>query len=272
MRAGCLLSVVVLALLACTTQDTGEREQPRNDNRSSEPSPSEPPVPAPTPKPPVPAPPAPPTDLATIAAAAAGPGLSVGPPPKFAAPALGTARASHAGATVVAHAHLPESENFDTTSALQIRVEFAALPDEAHGLNYLGGGGNNSCDELRPELQEIAILDDGRWIVDAQMACRSGEDYFSATNDHSLLLIDPARPHAEVLWTGVDTGSSAMGVCVSSSVTSFIIEGTTLRISTTEITTLDRESAEQLPAAAEGCEPKPERTQDVARIELTRAP
>jgi hypothetical protein len=63
-----------------------------------------------------------------------------------------------------------------------------------------------------------------------------------------------------------------MGVCVSSSVTSFVVEGDTLRISTTKVTTLDREAAKDLPAAAEGCEPKPEQTQDVARIELARAP
>jgi hypothetical protein len=275
MRVDRRVPFVAFALLACTTQDVGEREQPKKAPESSEPQATvEPPaVTKPSaPTPPAPTPPAPPPDLATIAAAAAGPGFTVGPPPKFAAPPRADARASHASAKVLAYAHLPESENFDTKSVLQLRVEFAALDDEAYGLNYLGGGGDNSCDDLWAEVQQIASFDDGRWLLDAQMACRNGADYFRATNDHTLLLIDLQRPRAEVLWTGVDKGRSAMGVCVSSSVTNFDVEGDAVRISKTEITTLDREAAKELTAAAEDCDPKPEQTTDVARIELTRKP
>ena len=42
-----------------------------------------------------------------------------------------------------------------------------------------------------------------------------GEDYFSADNAHSLILIDPSGMTAKVLWTGSDSGSNSMGVCVS---------------------------------------------------------
>jgi hypothetical protein len=198
--------------------------------------------------------------------------LTVGPTPEFTTPEHASTSLEHDGVTVHAHARWSAHDELSAVSKLQVRIEFGGASGDASGLNYLGGGGDNSCDELIPELQELATLDDGRWLVDAQMTCRSGEDYFSASNDHTLLLIDPKRRHAEILWTGVDTGSNAMGVCVSSSVTSFILEGTTLRISKTEVTTLDREAAEQLPGAAEGCEPKPEHTQELARIELARTP
>lgn len=195
----------------------------------------------------------------------------MGPEPEFAKPEASRASLEHDGATVFALAHLLPNDESVSTTQLQVRIEFAGLPPE-FGLNYVGGGGDQSCDEVIPEVQEVAVLDDGRWLVDAQLACRSGEDYFSAKNDHTLLLVHAKGRGAEVLWTGVDTGSNAMGVCTSSSVTSFVVEGNVLRVSTTESTTLDREAAKQLPAAAEGCEPKPETTRDVARIELPKSP
>lgn len=187
--------------------------------------------------------------------------LSVGPPPEFATPEHPQASLERADVAVVAHADVQ----------LKVRVEFAGLAED-QGLNYLGVGSADDCDELVPEVQEIAVLDDGRWLVDAQMACRSGEDYFSATNEHALVLVDASQRRAEILWTGVDVGSDAMGVCVSWTLTSFLVDGDTLRISQSEVTKLDREAAERLPAAADGCEPKPEQTRELARIDLARPP
>ncbi len=248
----------LVLVVGCTTQANPD------DAARLEPAPSIEPAPAPIPPP----------DLtpATMAAAAAGSGLSAGPPAEYEQPERAHAKLSHGGATVVAHAHMIPQPEFGDITQLQVRIEFAALPGDAFGLNYVGGGGDDNCDELTPAVQEIALLDDGRWLVDAQLACRAGEDYFSARNDHTLLLVDPKRPHAEVLWTGVDTGSNSMGVCVSSSVAEFVVDAGVLRITNTEITTLDREAAERLPAAAEGCKPKRERSSELARIELVRAP
>jgi hypothetical protein len=190
----------------------------------------------------------------------AGVAMSVGPRPEYSSPEHEQFSLERNGVSVTSHADV----------ALTVRVEFSGL-GATEGLNYVGGGATD-CDQLLPDVHEIAVLDDGRWLVDAQLACRSGEDYFEATNEHALLLVDPAAREASVLWTVVDSGSYAMGVCVSSSVTSFELDGTVLRISRTDVTTLDEEAAKELPGAAEGCEPKPEQTQELARIELARAP
>ena len=116
----------------------------------------------------------------------------------------------------------------------------------------------------------IAKLDDGRWLVSAQLACRAGEDYFSADNEHTLIVVDPPARTAKVLWTGSDSGSNAMGVCVESSVHAFEVGGDALIIRKTEVTELDTEAAKELEAAAEGCVAKPETTTEVERISLAR--
>jgi hypothetical protein len=275
--------VTVMALTACTkptaasSSSTREQAAPSAAPEVAEPPAAEAPAsePAtPEPSPAAPPEPEPPADPAALAKAAAGEGFRPGPRPKLiphenASEESAVASLSHAGVTVRASAHAePGAEEFEYTTALQIRVEFDVLPGEDLGLNRVAGGGDDYCDELVPFVQEIAKLDDGRWLVDAQLACRAGEDEFSARNEHNLLLIEPARPHAELLWTGEDSGESAMGVCVSSSVTSYELVDEALVIRKTEVTSLDQELAKELPAGAEGCKPEPERTTLLTRIDL----
>lgn len=206
------------------------------------------------------------------ATAAAGRGLKLGLAPKLAVPAKDSVTWKQAGTKLTAFAHAAlEGEEPAVKVQLRLRIEFAALPAPEFGLNYVAPGSAFYCGELIPRLQEIGSLPDGRWLVDAQLNCRSGEDSFSATNEHTLLLIDPSRPHAQVLWKGVDTGSDQAGICVSSSVTEFELEGATLRITNTSVTKLDEQQAKELPGPAEGCKPMPERTVEVARIDLKRA-
>src|SRR5690606_11197494 len=115
------------------------------------------------------------------------------------------------------------------------------------GLNHSRVVTGGYCEELVPEVQEVAKLDGSRWLVDAQLACRAGEDYFSADNAHTLILINGEQRSAAVLWTGADAGTSAMGVCVSESVHSFEVSGDELIIRKTESTELDAEAAKELP-------------------------
>lgn len=207
-----------------------------------------------------------------LATAAAGRGLKLGPAPKLAAPTTDSVTWKRAGTKLTAFAHAPlEGDEHPVKAQLRLRIEFAALPAPEFGLNYVAGGGALYCGELIPMLKEVGALPDGRWLIDAQLNCRSGEDSFSATNEHTLLLIDPSRPHAQVLWKGLDTGSDEAGICVSSSVTEFELEGETLRVTNTRVTTLNEQRAKQLPGPAEGCKPMPERTVEVARFDLKRA-
>jgi len=183
---------------------------------------------------------------------------------------------SHAGATVSVHPHViakPEPEG-ESTLHIQVRVEFEGAEAD-RGLNHTRVVAGSYCDELVPELQEIAKLEggpslDGLWLVDAQLACRGGEDYFVAENAHTLIAVDSKARTAAVLWTGADQGSNSMGVCVSSSVSSFEVSGEELIIRKTEVTELDEEAAKELSAAAEGCADKPVTTTEVARIKLAR--
>jgi hypothetical protein len=177
---------------------------------------------------------------------------------------------SHAGATVSVSPHVvkpkPEGEH---TLHIQVRVDFEGVEAE-RGLNHSRVVTGSYCEELVPEVQELAKFDGERWLVDAQLACRAGEDYLSADNAHTVILIDGTQRSAAVLWTGADTGSSAMGVCVSESVHSFEVSGDELIIRKTESTELDAEAAKELPDAAEGCVAKPETTTEVARVKLAQ--
>jgi hypothetical protein len=162
-----------------------------------------------------------------------------------------------------------EDEEGEYRLHIQVRVEFDGA-DSTLGLNHVRAVEGRWCDVLRADLQEIARLEDGRWLVDAQLACQLGEDYFSADNAHTLILVNPAAQTAAVLWTGSDSGSNAMDVCVSSSVSSFELLDDQLIIRRTEVTELDRQAAKELKEAAEGCKPKRETTKVAARISLAR--
>ncbi|MFO7561405.1 MAG: hypothetical protein R6X02_02075 [Enhygromyxa sp.] len=152
--------------------------------------------------------------------------------------------------------------------SIQVRIEVADGGDPKLGLNHAREVSTTPCDEVVAELQEIATLPGGRRVIDAQLACRNGEDYFSAENAHTLILVEPGAKTASVLWTGVDKGSNAMGVCVSSILSSFELVGDELIVRRTESTELDKQAAKELPEPAEGCKPKPETTEVVERIRL----
>jgi hypothetical protein len=177
----------------------------------------------------------------------------------------------HAGASVSVNADQSSSaeDEDNVTVKVQVRVEFEGV-DGQLGHNHVRVAGRY-WDELVLGLQEIAKLDDGRWLVDAQLTSRTGEDYFWAESEHTLIVVDPKARAAAVLWTGVGTGSNAMDVCVSFSFYSFEVRREQLIIRRTEVTTLDRENAKELTAAAEGCVAKPETTREVERISLTRS-
>jgi hypothetical protein len=241
--------------------------------RASEPAPARP---APTPAPAVPIQAAPTPAAPTPAPKPAAGGFTAAPAPilvphENSSSDRARATLDHGGATVIVGAHVehpPPDEAEDEyayRTVMQLRVEFGEL-----GLEYSGEGvgGDDYCDELVPAVNEIATLDDGRWIVDAQLACRAGEDYFWASNDHVVSIVDTERRSASVLWTGRDTGENAMGVCSSSSVHAFTIEAGQLVVRRRDLTTLDREAALDLPEAAEGCEPQPKRDVEVTRVEL----
>lgn len=175
---------------------------------------------------------------------------------------------SRGGATVSVSPHVvepkPEGEHI---LHIQVRVDFDDIEAE-RGLNHSRVVTGSYCEELAPEVQEIAKLDGARWLIDAQLACRAGEDYFSADNAHTVILIDGEQRSAAVLWTGNDTASSAMGVCVSESVHEFEVSGDELIVRKTEYTELNKEAAKELPDAAEGCAAKPETTSEVTRVKL----
>jgi hypothetical protein len=175
---------------------------------------------------------------------------------------------SHAGATVSVSPHVvqPEPEG-DQTLHIQVRVEFEGVEAE-RGLNHSRVMPGSYCDELTPEVKELAKLEDGRWLIDAQLACSGGEDYMSTDNAHTVIAVDGKARSAVVLWTGADTVTSAMGVCVSESVNNFEISGAELIIRKTEVTELDEEAAKELPDAAEDCVAKAATTTEVARIKL----
>ena len=159
----------------------------------------------------------------------------------------------------------PDEDERDAHVRIWVGVEFAGVGSWLVHQRTLE---QTSCDELVREVQEIAELEDGRWLVDAQLACRRGEDYFSAENAHTVVAVDPTTHSAAVLWAGLDTGSSAMGVCVSWSTVTFEVVGDELVIRRSSGTDLDREAAKELPEAARGCRRQAERTKLVERVSL----
>ena len=175
----------------------------------------------------------------------------------------------HAGATVTVAAHVIASAALDEdqSARIRVRIEFDGA-DASRGLTHERDIGASYCDERSATLQKLATLDDGAWLLDAQLACRTGEDYFSGENAHTLIRVDAANESAALLWTGVDTGSDAMGVCSSASVHGFKVAGDELVISKTEHTVLDAQRAKQFPSAAEGCVAKPAQTEIVERVVL----
>lgn len=264
---GCVASLVWL-LIGCTAEQAA-KPGVEKDAKSAEPEAPAKPEPAlpevDTAAPPEPEPPPEP------ALPEAGEGFELGPKPEaYAGDEVSESKPlQHAGATVsVTPGVIPPSDpDGERTVQIQARVEFEGA---SVGLNHVRTMAGSYCDQLVPEVQEIAKLDDGRWLVSAQLACRAGEDYFSADNEHTLIVVDPPARTAKVLWTGSDSGSNAMGVCVESSVHAFEVGGDALIIRKTEVTELDTEAAKELEAAAEGCVAKPETTTEVERISLAR--
>lgn len=206
----------------------------------------------------------------------AGEGFEIGPPLKA---RRGTSWVQAAAplrydaATVsVASDQVQSDDNDESRLSVHVRIEFDDDNDvdPKLGLNSRRDVTSDRCDEINTELQDLAKLTDGRWLVDAQMACRSGADYFEAENVHTLILIEPSAKTASVLWTGVDAGSNAMDVCVSMSLHSFEVVGDEVIVRRTAFTVLDKQAAKHTPGAAQGCKPKRETVEVVARIRLAR--
>jgi hypothetical protein len=267
-------AVLLLVAAGCTAEKSTTAEEKAPVSAKADPLP---PTPAPpevdTAVPPEPPPPPPPTlPPGPPGPDAVGGGFEVGAKPeahvdKDAVEAKPPLR--HAGATVSVSPDMALKPTGEPPLRIQVRVEFEGLGAE-QGLNHVRAVAGSYCDQLVPEVQEIAKLDDGRWLLDAQLACRGGEDYFSADNAHTLIVVDSKAHTAAVLWVGADTGSNAMGVCVASSVSDFEVSGEEVIVRKTEITELDKAEAKQFPDAAEGCVAKPKTTTEVARISLAR--
>lgn len=214
----------------------------------------------------------PPTPTKTSEPTAGG-GFEIASPAAAATVLPQAERLGHGDAVVLAdgEAVVPELDDDESVSHVKVwvGVEFAGVGSWLVHQRTLE---KTSCDELVREVQEIAKLEDGRWLVDAQLACRRGEDYFSAENAHTVIAVDLTARSAEVLWTGLDEGSSAMGVCVSFSTATFELVGDDLVIRRVTSTELDREAAKDLPEAARGCRPRPERIELLERISLVSPP
>ena len=153
------------------------------------------------------------------------------------------------------------------TIALRVRVEFPGAKPE-QGLNHTYEDSERYCDEVVPSLQAIGTVGDDRWLVDAQLACRSGEDAFTAQNEHRVLLIDLGKRSAKQIWLGYDELESYMGACTSSTLHSFVIAGDELVVSETDV--VERDTTTDLdPELLEDCpEPVPEKTSELARVAL----
>lgn len=271
-------TVLLLVAPGCKAEQPAKSD----DKAKSEPAKSEPAKPEPakdvakeTPPPETdtaaPAEPPPPPPEPQLAGPSAGDGFELGAKLEANAGEISIAEhqpLSHAGATVSVSPHVvqPEPEG-EQTLHIQVRVEFEGVEAE-RGLNHSRVMPGSYCDELTPEVKELAKLEDGRWLIDAQLACSGGEDYMSTDNAHTVIVVDGKARSAVVLWTGADTVTSAMGVCVSESVNNFEISGAELIIRKSEVTELDEEAAKELPDAAEDCVAKAATTTEVARIKL----
>ena len=255
------LSLLPFLVIACSTPDAKpERPLVEPPSTTAEVAPVEAPEKTPS---------EPPDEKTPVTTVTAGPGLGVGPTPELPNPVKESGSLERDGTTISAHAHWVGKSDEQTTQ-LQVRIELAGK-ESTQGINYVGGGGEDYCDELSANVQEIAVLADDRWLVDAQLTCRGGEDFFEATNEHVLLLVEAAKLRAEILWTGIDTGSNAMGICESSLISSFVLDATMLRIVQTSETTFDRKAAREIGFSDE-CKPKPLESKEVAALDLTPAP
>jgi hypothetical protein len=171
---------------------------------------------------------------------------------------------AQAGVDVTAHGY---NDTDAGTITLQVRIEFpGATP--AQGLNRSTANAEMYCDEVVADLQAIGMVGDDRWLVDAQLACRSGEDVFNAQNQHEVILIELGERTAKLIWTGVDEAESYMGACSSSTIHSFVIAGDELVISETD--EVERDATTGLdPELLENCpERVPSKTREAARLAL----
>jgi hypothetical protein len=153
---------------------------------------------------------------------------------------------------------------------LHARVEFDGV-DAGAQLNHRRATTVDYAERVLVSSREIAKLDDGRGLVGTWLSGGAGEDSYSTRTDHSVLLIDPSRPSAAVIWTGSEsTLSDGGGACSSDSHHEFALEGDALVVTRVESTIADAERMEEMGWAPEDCKAKPKARAKVARIALTK--
>lgn len=266
---GVTVSLVLLVASGCDKK----KEEPVKDK--AEPAKAATPEPKAEPGKVDPGTPDPKTEPATpepAAASTAGAGFTVG-----AAPAVTdglenmieeeATPLTNAGATVTATAH-GVAADLDVELFLRARVEFAGV-DASAGLNHERKAEEAAFERVFVHQSEIAKLPDGRWLVDVRVTSAAGEDWLSATTDHSVILVDPSKHSAALVWSGSDSSESQMGVCVTDSSHSFVVAGDDLVVSKTEGTEFDAELAADFDMPADDCEVKAKTTSEVAKVSLT---
>lgn len=210
-----------------------------------------------------------------------GTAISFGPPPPTTAPTDlwvddGEATLVHSGlrTTVRAHAtQIQESdEEGDTWTFEHISMHVRITPESTStgpALHFEQSLGDPGCDSMTATAQALGTVADGRLVVDAQLACRSGEDFFSATNDHHVLLVDPDGRRGWLLWSGQDESSDEMGVCSEWSIHAFELEGEELVVQLYDGAERNRENARELdPESRPQCRSRKETKEEVARVRL----
>ena len=205
------------------------------------------------------------------AASIAGAGFTIGAAPAVTDALEGMVESentslTNAGATVIASAH-GVAGDLDVELFVRARVEFAGV-DASAGLDHERKASEAPVERVFVSQSEVAKLPDGRWIVDVMVTSAAGEDVMSASTDHSLILVDASKHSAALIWSGLDTSQSEMGVCMTDASHSFAVAGDELVVSKTESTEFDAELAAEYGMDADGCEVKAKATSEVAKVSL----
>ena len=221
--------------------------------------------------------PTPPDDSTAVAPSAtpvAGAGFSVGAPANIADDGtkvgeveVGEPLANGGVRVIVRQGY--ETDGEDTSIwHLHTRVEFDGV-DAAAQLNHQRATKVEFAERVFVSAREIAKLPDGRWLVDTALSGAAGEDSISSDTDHSVVLIDPAKRTAAVVWTGVDSSlSDGGGACETDLHHEFKLVDDTLVVTKVSSTVGDAEIMEELGWSAEECEVKPKARAELARVPL----
>jgi hypothetical protein len=219
-----------------------------------------------------------PADTVLAGPPSAGPGFTIGPAAKIDNDGSELAEIEvteplRNGKVTVRLAQHYETDGEDTSIwHLHARVEFEGV-DAGAQLNHTRPSQVEFFERILVSSREIAKLDDGRWLVDVWLSGGAGEDSYSTDTAHSVLLIDPSKPSAAVIWTGLESSNTdGGGACVHDSHHEFAVVGDALVVSKVETTIADKAIMDELGWSAEECKATPKARAKVARIPLTKTP